>query len=670
MTQSTPYLDKKAIALADLQEYCTSRVFIKRDKILIFDDDNNAVDSHTGDFIFRELVDPLGASLGFERILDEKVQRSPSHKQADKFLTPGSSTSGFTPIGFDIKDMPRLSHAIIVCAGLADGFRLHEATGLPVACCVGEPSIGKVARAVHTATNFIGSPVEVIVAADNDKAGRAAAMRSGYPWTVPSEEKDWSDVYQAKGAHAVRTDFMSQHRPVFDDELEKALDILGVRHGVHQSNRAPINTLTFTDDPASFGGKRISLSIQSGADIPGFEQYLRLARAMGCHADLKQGNGIEACDVHAQTLVMSLLHGGLEEALSDSSLEAARQAKEHLLALANAGALDDAEAFVGPPMVVQRDPMADDAEISLLVHSEFDKTLIAAFKEARGRWDKDSKAWRFTAKTQGGLQHMVARLAALGEARMAFLPDPEQASLVPICVATPARVHELIALFERAALRLPERASTPAAPNPTPPAPDKAKAENSVAEACILERDGWPEVSIKLPYNLRDHKEALKKLDASFDGEQKVWRLPLSHEVLTSMKDMPIKWAGGTLSEARRALDAKGFGYFDSCGADRVRVVVPFNSRLVERIKEDLPPMARKFDRDSKAWEIHLATPAVINSLKRIGEDFDIRIRQNDGAILSAGKGWDSVGAHDKVTAAQAPAHAGQRQSAIAPGAM
>jgi hypothetical protein len=48
---------------------------------------------------------------------------------------------------------------------------------------------------------------KLIVAADNDDAGRKAAMLSSLPWSHPSELNDWDDVLRAEGADAAKEQF-------------------------------------------------------------------------------------------------------------------------------------------------------------------------------------------------------------------------------------------------------------------------------------------------------------------------------------------------------------------------------------------------------------------------------------------------------------------------------
>jgi hypothetical protein len=143
-----------------------------------------------------------GKSAGFERVLPEKIKQPASDKPNDKFVSAKSVTRGtFTPIGFEPSELISMETEIIVCAGLADGYRLHEATGLPVACGVGDSNIRSIVEQIRTLNS------SVVVAVDNDEAGETAGRKSGVPWICPTRAKDWSDLYQASGLDAVKTEF-------------------------------------------------------------------------------------------------------------------------------------------------------------------------------------------------------------------------------------------------------------------------------------------------------------------------------------------------------------------------------------------------------------------------------------------------------------------------------
>jgi hypothetical protein len=188
-TSPHPYLERKGIDLEDLQEVCHCTVEIR----------NTAIGNRAVDAVFRELLDIAGKSQGFERILPERIIRDADSKPNDKFAQTGSKVSGtFTPIGFHPSELMSMDCRVIVCAGLADGYRIHQATGEPVACGAGEGNIRSIVKTIQPLNPSI------LVAVDNDEAGKRAGNASGCKWTHPIIDKDWSDVYQAHGLDAVR----------------------------------------------------------------------------------------------------------------------------------------------------------------------------------------------------------------------------------------------------------------------------------------------------------------------------------------------------------------------------------------------------------------------------------------------------------------------------------
>ena len=191
-TAPHPYLDRKEIDLADLQTVCKCKVEIRPIKLGTF---RRLV-------VFRELLDVAGIAHGGERILSERISIGGDSKPNDKFTTKGGKVSGtFTPIGFHPSELMSMEGRLIVCAGLADGYRLHEATDLPVACGVGENNVRSIAEAIQPLNP------RILVAVDRDEAGKRAGEKSGCSWTCPQSAKDWSDVYQKSGTEAVLAEF-------------------------------------------------------------------------------------------------------------------------------------------------------------------------------------------------------------------------------------------------------------------------------------------------------------------------------------------------------------------------------------------------------------------------------------------------------------------------------
>jgi hypothetical protein len=193
-TAPHPYLERKGIDLAELQTACDCLLEIRQIRLGTF----------SGPALFRQLMGVDGIAHGYERILSERISIDADSKPNDKFTTKGGKVAGtFTPIGFDVSTLKSMDGRLIVCAGLADGYRLHEATQLPVACGVGEANIpGNIA-----AISKMNPNLKMIAAVDNDKAGKLAGAKSGCSWTCPQSAKDWSDVYQESGSDAVHAEY-------------------------------------------------------------------------------------------------------------------------------------------------------------------------------------------------------------------------------------------------------------------------------------------------------------------------------------------------------------------------------------------------------------------------------------------------------------------------------
>lgn len=212
-----PYLIQKEIQWQSMAPLGCS---IEQITLSRFDSKGIPITPWKGDAVFRPLfLIATQEHCGYERILSEPVQRNPDEKPKNKLVTKGAKTAGScTPIGFDLADLATVTGRLIVCAGLADGYRLHEATGLPVACGVGELNIpGNVA-----AIRKINPKLKLIAAADNDNAGKSAGQKSTCSWTCPQTAKDWSDVYQQSGLDAVLAEFEDGITPPIETDSQSA----------------------------------------------------------------------------------------------------------------------------------------------------------------------------------------------------------------------------------------------------------------------------------------------------------------------------------------------------------------------------------------------------------------------------------------------------------------
>lgn len=206
-----PYLERKHISLAELQAACKCVVEIR----------STALGSFRGPAVFRELLSVDGSAKGFERILPERISFDADSKPNDKFAQKDSKVSGtFTPIGFHPSELISMNGRVIVCAGLADGYRLHQATGDPVACGAGEGSVRSIAEAIQPLNSLI------LVAVDRDDAGKRYGATSGFEWAHPITDKDWSDVYQTHGLQSVRDQLAVDIKKSFQEAPSAAPSVI------------------------------------------------------------------------------------------------------------------------------------------------------------------------------------------------------------------------------------------------------------------------------------------------------------------------------------------------------------------------------------------------------------------------------------------------------------
>ncbi|MDK9556664.1 hypothetical protein QQF73_03430 [Marinobacter sp. M216] len=260
---SHPYLVRKQI---DPQAMRELGCWAENIDLPIYDDDNRVCAQWRGSALFRPLFDTNGDSCGQERILAEKVRQRPDAKPNDKLVTRGGKVAGtFTPIGFSISELGSLTGRLIVCAGVADGYRLHEATTLPVACGVGEANIPGNVRAIREKNPNL----KLVVAVDNDTAGKSAGIKSGCSWTCPQSAKDWSDVYQADGSEAVLAEYQEgllppeeppSSAPAQEDDKQPQTDkiVAFVRDNselFHDDNKTAYVRQEATGEVRALGGK-------------------------------------------------------------------------------------------------------------------------------------------------------------------------------------------------------------------------------------------------------------------------------------------------------------------------------------------------------------------------------------------------------------------------------
>ena len=214
---SHAYLDKKGFTLAELQAACGSHaIYLQQSKI------ETSNGWYQDKFLFRTMINIYGEQSA-ERILPKRIEYIHAiGKLNDKFAY-GKTAGAFTPIGFTLEQIVSLKQ-IIVCAGLADGFRLFQASGIPVACGVGELQINNICQDLLK----VNPNLEIIAAGDNDYAGIKAVHTSGMPYILPIVEKDWSDIYQNEGPVKLKKQI---------NNVYPALALFPDRHYAHKLQR-------------------------------------------------------------------------------------------------------------------------------------------------------------------------------------------------------------------------------------------------------------------------------------------------------------------------------------------------------------------------------------------------------------------------------------------------
>lgn len=616
--QESPYLEKKDISLQALQAAAKSKVYVRNGTVVIFDENGeDAGERHRGAFLFRELVGFTGDSLGYERVLDQKVERQPGHKSNDKFTTTGTDTDGFTPFGDEWdKGILNIESKIIVCAGIAEGYRLHEATGLPVACCVGEQKIAKLVKLMRP---FVRRADQIIAAVDNDKAGYMAALRAEAPYFMPESDKDFSDVYQHQGGiEAVRAETQSPIPQPSAEWREAEIDRL---MGREPNAGEPAFDPLLMDDERYYRAQQVVeevepegvptelMLVESEADELGVSGLLRVA-----HDDRREISGYqhfktmaEMLDVfvseeddHDQwlltnaesiTLLAAMLDEGLEKAMKEPP-EGLVTLKGRVFSAIKDGTLDQSDMPGGAPAIIRLEE--GKAGHQLTLQSGYDPTLRKICVEADGKFDKTTKTWSFPANNDDALAGAIKALADNPLRRMVFvLPDED--SEPRWMIGTPDRITTLQATFAVAAGLAPAVAPASVVDDPEP---------DSVQE---------PEVA------LGGIEAALGEL-AGVDEEDVDYDEP---------GDLPASARPKPESGAQREGEARArakVAYED--GKPHVLLRTPYNKHVVQacrKVKNKLDaefpkqPRAMFNKNESGAWQFPASTP---KALARILEGF------------------------------------------------
>lgn len=514
--QESPYLEKKDISLQALQAVAKSKVYVRNGTVVIFDENGeDAGARHRGAFLFRELVDFTGESLGYERILDQKVERQPGQKPNDKFTTTGTDTDGFTPFG-DAWDrgIMNIDTNIIVCAGVAEGYRLHEATGLPVACCVGEQKIPKLVNLMRSVTRYAD---QVIAAVDNDKAGYMAALRAETPYLMPTSDKDFSDVYQHQGGiEAVRAETQTPIPKPSSEWREAEIDRL---MGREPSTNEPVHDPLLMDDERYYRSQQIAeevepeavptelMLIESEADELGVNGLLRVAhddrREIAGYQHFKTMAGmldvfVSEEDNHDQwlltstesiTLLAAMLDEGLEKSLKEPP-EGLVTLKSRVFKAIKDGTLDQSDMPGGAPAIIRLEE--GKAGHKLTLQSAFDPTLRKICVEAGGIFDKTTKSWSFSANNDDALAGAIKALADNPLRRMVFVL-PDEGSEPRWMIGTPDRITTLQATIAVAAGLAPAVAPASVVHDPEPDSVQEPEGDMGGIEAALGEPAGVDE---------------------------------------------------------------------------------------------------------------------------------------------------------------------------------
>lgn len=185
------YLDDKQFTLAELQAASGSAIYLKQGRI------ETVSGFYTDTFLWRELVNIYGETSA-ERILPKRIEYVHSPKKLNNKFASGKVAGYFTPFGFTLEQLSSLTQ-LVVCAGLADGYRLYQSLEIPVAAAVGENQINNLIEQIRQ----VNPQCYIVGAGDNDLAGINAVHKTGCDYILPDSQKDWSDIYQREGAKAL-----------------------------------------------------------------------------------------------------------------------------------------------------------------------------------------------------------------------------------------------------------------------------------------------------------------------------------------------------------------------------------------------------------------------------------------------------------------------------------
>jgi phage/plasmid primase-like uncharacterized protein len=111
-------------------------------------------------------------------------------------------------LGFHVfpnHDALKTAKRVFITEGWADGVWAHKASGEVTAYVIGSHNVPTIAGIIQQAY----PDCQVITAADNDKAGKAATTAHGGYWTMPLAQNDWSDVAAQEGADSLKAQLLN-----------------------------------------------------------------------------------------------------------------------------------------------------------------------------------------------------------------------------------------------------------------------------------------------------------------------------------------------------------------------------------------------------------------------------------------------------------------------------
>ena len=402
----SPYLAKKGIDLEELQNAAHARIKVGHGRILLQENDK-VVGEHNGNFLYRELVDFRGQHVGTERILDKKIDKYGNGKFGDKFCTGKTDTSGFTPFGFDPRDILEMTGYLVACAGLAEGYRIHQATGWPVACAVGESNIPKIAQLIASVTRRGPDGLTVLTATDNDRAGYMAAYRAGLPYSIPRGQKDFSDVYQyGGGLDAVRWQIENYFPPLPIERREEEIARLSGRTSADYS--PPRNSIVVHKERGFPIGYCVTLDIPKPHLIDGYQQLKTIANTMNdCVFELEGRDQWLLTEPDELTLAVTLMDAGLMTSIESIPIDY-NPMRDELLSVIRDEGLDDVQVPGGIPALISfgTDKMGD----CLILDAHFDEQIGQIMRDAKGFFDRDKDEWRVGINTERQRSRVIAAI--------------------------------------------------------------------------------------------------------------------------------------------------------------------------------------------------------------------------------------------------------------------